>query len=150
MNTDFLELLRALSEAEARFLVVGAYAVAVHGHPRATGDLDVWVEPTTDNARKVLGALRAFGAPLAELEEADLARPGTVFQMGRPPRRIDLITSATGIAFADSYARRVAARFGDLICPVLGLDDLVANKRATGRHKDLADAEALELIGRKP
>jgi len=146
MNEDFLDILRALSGAEARFLVVGAYAVAVHGHPRATGDLDIWVEATPENAGKVFRALQGFGAPLAELTEADLTQPGLVFQMGRPPRRIDLITSASGISFDGSYRRRISARFGDLRCPVVGLDDLIANKRATGRHKDLADAEALELL----
>jgi hypothetical protein len=146
MNTDFLEILRALRDAEARFLVVGAYAVAVHGHPRATGDLDIWVEATPENAGKVFRALRGFGAPLADLKELDLSEPGLVFQMGRPPRRIDLITSASGISFEESYKRRISARFGDLSCPVVGLDDLITNKRATGRHKDLADAEALELL----
>jgi hypothetical protein len=147
MNSDFLELLRALQAADARFLVVGAYAVAVHGHPRATGDLDVWVDATAENARKVFVALRSFGAPLADLAESDLAQPGLVFQMGRPPRRIDVITSASGISFEESWDHRVSARFGDLRCPVIGFDDLLVNKRATGRHKDLADAEALEVLG---
>lgn len=89
MNQDFLDLLRALFAHEARFLVVGAYAMAIHGRPRATGDLDLWVEPTADNARRVYAALQDFGAPLGDLTEVDLTIEGVVFQMGLPPRRID-------------------------------------------------------------
>jgi hypothetical protein len=124
-----------LSAAEARFLVVGAYAVAFHSRPRATGDLDVWVEPTPINAGRVLGALRAFGAPLADLTEADLARPDTVFQVGVPPRRIDLLTSLTGVAFQEAWPGRVEGRFGDVSCPIIGRDALVQNKRGRGRPR---------------
>ena len=90
MNEDFLDLLSALNAAEARYLVVGAFAVGVHGRPRATQDLDVWIEASPDNAARVLRALRQFGAPLADLTEEDFATPGTGFKMGLPPRRIDI------------------------------------------------------------
>jgi hypothetical protein len=96
MNRDFLDLLHAFLSVDVRFLVVGAYAVAVHGHPRATGALDLWVDPTTLNAARVYAALQAFGAPLHELRPDDLERPGIVFQMGLPPARIDILTSVSG------------------------------------------------------
>src|SRR5438270_1867561 len=99
MSPDFLDLLRALSGAKARFLVVGAYAVGVHGRPRATKDLDVWIEASAANAERVLRALQRFGAPLGDLTEADLATPGTGFQMGMPPRRIDVLTKISGVEF---------------------------------------------------
>ena len=144
MNPDFVELLRELTAAEARFLVVGAYAVTFHSQPRATGDLDLWVEPTPENARRVMAALARFGAPLGELREADLATPGMVFQIGVPPRRIDLLTSLTGLAFPEAWVGRVAGRFGGVACAFLGRDALILNKRALGRARDLAD---LELLG---
>ncbi len=97
MNQDFQDLLRALCDAKAKFLIVGAYALAVHGTPRATGDIDVWVQPTPDNARRVYQALQTFGAPLHKLEIADLSTPGIVFQMGLPPRRIDILTEISGV-----------------------------------------------------
>ena len=101
MNPDFLDLLAALMRADARFLIVGAHAMAVHGVPRATGDLDVWIRPDPENAERVWAALTEFGAPLRafDLSQADLTAQGVVFQMGEPPRRIDLLTSITGVDF---------------------------------------------------
>jgi hypothetical protein len=149
LNEDFLDLLSALNAAEARFLVVGAYAVGVHGIPRATKDLDVWLEASPENAARVLRALRAFGAPLADLTESDFATPGTGFKMGLPPRRIDMLTKISGVAFEDAWPRRVEADFAPgLRCGVIGLSELVANKRAAGRSQDLADVEALERLQR--
>ena len=134
MNEDFLELLTALNDAEARFLVVGAYAVGVHGRPRATKDLDVWIEASVSNAARVLVALRRFGAPLGDLTEADFARPGTGFMMGLPPRRIDILTKISGVDFATAWPRRIEAEFGpETRCGVIGILDLIANKKAAGR-----------------
>jgi hypothetical protein len=144
MNEDFRDLLRALSDADARFLIVGAYAVAAHAEPRATGGLDIWVEPTTDNAARVYAALRTFGAPLLELAPEDLAAPRIVFQIGLPPRRIDILTSITGVEFADAWTSRVAVDYAGVPCQVIGRDALIANKRMLGRAKDLADLELLE------
>jgi hypothetical protein len=144
VNPDFLDLLRSLSDAEARFLVVGAYAVSYHAEPRATGDLDVWVEATLENARRVHAALAAFGAPLDELTVADLADERTVFQMGVPPRRIDILTSITGVLFAKAWPERVEASYGEVRFPLLGREALITNKRAVGRPKDLLDLELLE------
>lgn len=143
MNEDFLDILRALSAEGADFLVVGAHALAVHGVPRATGDLDIWVSPTHDNAPRVWAALQTFGAPLSGLNQGDLIDPDVVFQIGREPRRIDVLTGITGVAFPDAHKRRVFVETGGMSVPFLGRDDLLTNKRATGRLKDLADVERL-------
>lgn len=137
-------LLRAFAEAEVRFLVVGAYALALHGRPRATGDLDLWVEATAENAARVLRALRAFGAPLQEVTEADFSRPGIVFQIGLPPRRIDLLTELTGLEFTEAWNERVRHRMGPCEVDFLGRKSLIKNKGATGRPQDLVDLESLQ------
>jgi hypothetical protein len=144
LNPDFVDLLRAFVDAEVRFLIVGAYALALHGRPRATGDLDVWVDATPDNAARVLRALAAFGAPLGEITSEDFAAPGVVFQIGVPPGRIDILTELTGITFADAWAGRVRRPFGDVEVDFIGRDAFLRNKRATGRPKDLGDIEGLE------
>ncbi|MBI4705930.1 MAG: hypothetical protein HY744_32965 [Deltaproteobacteria bacterium] len=143
MNDDFRDLLSALRAAEARFLIVGAYAVAIHGRPRATGDLDVWVEPAAENAPRVMKALVEFGAPLLGLTEAELSAPGVGLHIGHPPRRIDILTKITAVTFDEAWERRVDAPFGGIVCSVIGRDDLLKNKRALARPKDLADVDAL-------
>jgi len=142
---DSRDLLDALDEAGARYLVVGAHALAAHGLPRATADFDVWVEATHENARAVMQALVAFGAPVADhgLSEAHLARPGTVYQLGLPPRRIDVLTSISGVDFEQAWQQRLDAQVGARRVPVLGRDALIANKLAAGRPKDLLDVAAL-------
>lgn len=144
MNQDFIDLLRAFAAHDVRFLVVGAYALGVHGRPRATGDLDVWIEATPENATRVMQALADFGAPLTDLHPEDLSRPGIVFQMGLPPGRIDILTELTGLTFAAAWPGRVRAPFGPLEVDVIGRDAFIANKRATGRLKDLGDIESLD------
>jgi hypothetical protein len=141
---DFRDLLRAFDDREVRYLVVGAYALAALGLPRGTGDLDVWVEPTSSNAERVFAALEAFGAPLHDLTTADLTTPGVVFQIGVPPVRIDVLTHIDGVEFAAAWPRRLTTVFGGIRVNVIGRDDFLANKRAVGRAKDLADAERLE------
>ena len=140
-----MDLLAALVEAGVRFVIVGAHALAVHGVPRATGDLDVWVDADGANPELVWGALVRFGAPLAPMGilPADFARPEQVVQLGLPPRRIDILTSISGVAFEDAWAERVTRRIGELDLPFLGRGALIRNKRASGRPKDLADLEAL-------
>ena len=130
----------------ARFIVVGAHALAVHGVPRATQDLDVWVDPTRENAERVWEALIRFGAPIADLDisQDDFVRPETVIQIGLPPNRIDVLTGITGVRDFDvAWADRTEHVVGGDAIPFLGRETLVANKRATGRLKDLADIEAL-------
>ena len=146
MNDDFLDLLTALRDADVRFLLVGAHAVAAHGVPRATGDLDIWVQADAANAQRVWQALATFGAPLEELGIAveDFAAAGNVVQLGLPPRRIDVLTSIDGVDFASAWESRVVTTVGGCAVPVLSYDDLLRNKRATGRPKDVQDAAMLE------
>jgi hypothetical protein len=143
MNRDFVEMLSALSAAGADYLVVGAHALAAHGTPRATGDLDIWVRPTEDNARLVMVAIEAFGAPLFDLTAHDLLAQDTEFQIGLPPSRIDLLSGITGVSFDDAWPHRLIVAIGDLQVPVLGREDFITNKRATGRAKDLSDLALL-------
>ena len=144
MNRDFVEILEELSAAGADFLVVGAHAVAVHDRPRATGDLDIWVRATAENAQRVWHALVCFGAPLDELTIADLSSPGITFQMGKEPRRIDVLTSVSGLTFEEAWPRRLSVEHDGLRYPVIGKADLIRNKRAAARPKDLADVSNLE------
>lgn len=149
MTPDFLDLLRALLAADARFMVVGAYAVGVHGHPRATKDLDVWVEATPTNAPRIMAALRDFGAPLMGLTEADLAQPGVGLQIGVEPGRIDVLSAVSGVRFEEAWPGTIRADFGEGVrCPVIGLGDLLQNKRASARPQDLADVAVLERLQR--
>ena len=145
MNQDFQDLLVALAAARVRFLVVGAHAMAAHGTPRATGDLDVWVEPDPGNAARVWKALDDFGAPAEALgfAEEDLHRAGTVWQIGAPPRRIDIMTEIDGVDFAAAWEDRLEIDLEGTTIPILGLSSLRANKEASGRAKDLADLELL-------
>jgi hypothetical protein len=144
MNPDFVDLLREFVAADVRFLLVGAYALAVHGRPRATGDLDVWVDPTPENARRVMQALRALGAPVTEVSEADFSTAAVTCQIGVPPGRIDLLTDLTGLTFAEAWPDRIRSPFGSVTVDVIGRKAFVDNKRATGRAKDLGDIEGLE------
>jgi hypothetical protein len=144
--SDWTDVLGALAGVGARFLVVGAHALAVHGVPRGTQDLDIWVDPAGDNADRVWRALAAFGAPLEELDisQDDLRRSGLVIQLGLPPNRIDLLTGITGVPdFETAWADRVEHAFGENRVPFIGRATLIRNKRESGRRKDLADLEAL-------
>ncbi|MBK8596575.1 MAG: hypothetical protein IPP07_10790 [Holophagales bacterium] len=144
MERDFVEMLSALNAAGVEYLVVGAHAMAAHGVPRATGDLDIWVRATSENAPRVLDALREFGAPLFDLTLDDLSKPENVFQIGVVPVRIDLLTSITGVGFEEAWAGRMEILVEGVPFGVIGRVDLLRNKRATGRPKDLLDAATLE------
>ncbi|EMI28691.1 nucleotidyltransferase [Rhodopirellula europaea] len=146
-NPDFKDMLLALSDAKIDFLLVGAYAVAAHGHPRATGDLDLWVRPDAETAPKVYRVLAEFGAPLHDLTVDDLATPGMVFQIGIEPSRIDILTAISGVAFDDAWENKLNIELDDIKLNVIGRDDLIVNKRACGRPKDIADAETLDPSG---
>jgi len=146
LNEDYRDILHALSDENVRFILVGAYALAAHGYPRATMDIDIWVMPSPDNAEAVLRALRNFGAPLHNLTKEDLEEDGTIFQIGVAPRRIDIITAASGLTFEHTYQNSVLVNIDGIDVHIPSIDDLIINKKATGRTKDLADAEALELL----
>ena len=147
MNPDFYDMLSAFTAEGVEYLLVGAQALAVHGVPRATGDLDLWVRAAPDNATRVMAALRRFGAPLQQVSEADFTQKDVVFQIGVAPHRIDLVTSIDGIEFEDAVTRRTTTVIQDLQIPVLGREDFIANKRAVGRPRDLADISSLEEQG---
>lgn len=144
MNQDFVELLRAFVDHDVEFLIVGAHALAAHGHVRATKELDVWIRAERENAARAHRALDDFGAPLANLSVEDLATPGTVFQIGVPPLRIDILTRVDGLDFESAWKNRIATIAGGVPVAVLSRDDLLRNKRASGRLQDLADIERLE------
>ena len=144
MSRDFRDLLAEFNAHGVEYLVVGAHALAAHGHVRATKDLDVWVRPDAANAKRVIDALRAFGAPLHELREADLSVPGVVFQIGVPPLRIDVLTAIDGVTFEEAWPARMRTGFADLKVSVLSKQHTIQNKRAAGRTQDLADIERLE------
>jgi len=146
LNEDYRDMLRALCEEKVRFILVGAYALAAHGYPRATMDIDIWVMPSPRNADAVFRALRRFGTPLHNLTKEDLQQDGTVFQIGVAPRRIDILTTASGLQFEEAYRRSLSVNIEGVEVPVLSVEDLIRNKRASGRTKDLADAEALEAL----
>jgi len=151
LNEDYRDMLQALVDEKVRFLLVGAYALAAHGYPRATMDIDIWVMPSADNADAVLRAVRRFGAPLRNLAKADLEKEGTVFQIGVAPRRIDIITAASGLSFEEASSGATTVEIEGIIVRIPSIADLIRNKRASGRTKDIADAEALEeLAGSEP
>ena len=149
VNRDFRDLFAEFNARGVDYLVVGAYALAVHGHVRATKDLDVWVRPERDNARKVFHALQAYGAPTGDLTEVDFAQPDLTFQIGVAPIRIDVLSSIDGITFEAAWKNKVATRYGDQDIQVISRLDLITNKRAAGRLQDLADVEALEALDPK-
>jgi hypothetical protein len=144
LNPDYRDMLSAFCEHKVDFLLVGAYALAAHGLPRATGDLDLWVRPTPENAHRVWTALAAFGAPMRDLSEADLSRGNLVFQIGVVPRRIDVLTAIDGVDFEAAWQGRIEANIEGLTIPILGRDDLIRNKKASGRPQDIADVSRLE------
>jgi predicted nucleotidyltransferase len=146
LNKDYKEMLQCLLEENVRFLLVGAYAVAVHGFPRATKDIDFFVWATPENAANLMRALTKFGAPLHDISEADLSSEGVVFQIGNSPRRIDIITNISGIKFEQAYANKTTISIEGIEVPVISLKDLIANKRASARTQDLADVEKLESV----
>ncbi len=145
-NQDFRDMLVALNDAEVDYLVVGAYAVAAHGFPRATGDLDIWVRANPESAENLLSALTVFGAPMHEVSAADFSSPSIVFQIGVPPGRIDLLTDVSGVNFDAAWSNRMTVEIDGVKLSIIGRSDLIANKRATGRPKDIADLAFLESV----
>jgi hypothetical protein len=140
---DFRELLALFNAHHVEYLIIGGYALAFHGAPRFTGDLDIFVHPEAANAQRILAALAAFGFASVGLTLSDFERPDQVVQLGVPPVRIDLITSITGVSGDEAWTGRVIGRFGDIPVSYIGRAQFVANKRATGRTKDVADLEVL-------
>jgi len=144
-NKDYEDLLQHFNDAGVKYLVVGAYAVIYYTEPRYTKDIDIWVEPSRENAEKVYAALRAFGAPVADLTIEDLTNLDMVYQMGIEPNRIDVLMGVTGLQFDKAWETRVALQYGDTATHILDLDSLIEAKKAAGRKQDEIDLEVLEL-----
>lgn len=148
VNSDFRDLLSEFDAGDVRHLVVGAYAVFFYAEPRYTKDLDVWVEATPQNAARVFASLTRFGAPMSEVRVEDFSVPGITFQIGVPPNRIDILTEVTGVDFPGAWGRKCEGRYGDQRIWLIGLDDLVRNKRAVDRPQDREDLKRLEAAQR--
>ena len=148
MPPDFLELLSTFLASDVEFLLVGGHAVGAHGLPRATDDLDVWVRPSLENAQRVYVALAKFGAPLRNVTPTDFAKDDTIYQIGLPPLRVDVLTGIEGVQFDTAWPRRAFVQVGALSVPLIGREDLLTNKRAAGRPQDLADVARLEAQAR--
>ena len=144
LNPDYRDMLSAFSECGVEFLVVGAYALAAHGLPRATGDIDLWIAPSDENAKRVHEAIVRFGAPTFGWTSEDFRKPEMVYQIGVEPRRIDIITSIRGVEFSQAWSRRIVLQIDGLEIPFLNSEDLIASKVAAGRPQDLADVARLK------
>jgi hypothetical protein len=143
VQKDFRKLLALFNEHKVEYVIVGGYALAFHGAPRYTGDIDILIHPDTANAHRILAALDEFGFGSVDLKAADFQKQGNVIQLGVPPVRVDIITSLTGVSWEDVCAGRVHGKYGDIPVHYIGREQFVSNKRAVGRKKDLADIEAL-------
>ncbi|MGB8213617.1 MAG: hypothetical protein WCE68_08670 [Anaerolineales bacterium] len=144
LNRDFKEFIQSLNDNAVRYLVVGGYAVALHGYPRYTKDIDIWVEMTAGNAARVIKALDQFGFGSLDLKAADFMVPDQIIQLGYPPRRIDILTTLPGVEFSACYSSHVTVSLGEVPVNFIDLENLKKNKKASGRHQDLADLENLE------
>lgn len=144
LNQDFIDILSAFSEEKVEFLVVGGYAMSFHGYVRGTGDIDLWIRASSENAEKVWQALKTFGAPLFDLSVDDLQILGTVYQIGVIPSRIDVITEIDGVDFEEAWKERQNVEIEGLNIPVIAKPHLLLNKKATGRPKDLNDVLWME------
>jgi hypothetical protein len=144
LNEDYKDMLQVLAAEKVKFLLVGAYALAAHGYPRATMDIDIWIMPSPGNAAAVMRALERFGAPLRELSASDFQMEGVIFQVGVAPRRIDILTTVDGLKFDDAFAHSTVVEIEGIEIHIPSIADLIINKRASGRTKDLADVEMLE------
>ena len=143
LTQDFKEFLELLNKNQVEYLIVGGYAVAMHGYPRYTGDLDIWINANRETAAKMIKVLDEFGFGSLGLRQTDFMESGNVIQMGYPPFRIDILTRADGVDFADCYRNRVIVEHNGVIMPIININDLQKNKAATGRPKDLEDLRNL-------
>jgi len=144
LNEDYRDMLQTLLGNDVKFLIVGAYALAAYGYPRATGDFDIWVKASLENSKKILSSLASFGASMSGLTENTFTEKGIIFQIGVAPRRIDLITHIDGVDFNDAYPSRKVIVMEGLNLPFISKENLIQNKKSTGREKDLVDAKHLE------
>lgn len=144
LNQDFKEFIQLLNDNHVRYLVIGGYAVALHGYPRYTKDIDIWIEMKPDNAANMVKALEQFGFSSLGLQATDFLVPDQIIQLGYPPNRIDLMTTAAGVEFESCYATRVEVEIDGVTVNFIDLDNLKKSKKASGRLQDLADLENLQ------
>jgi len=144
MNADYIDMLKCLNKAGVDYILVGGWAVNMYGYIRATVDLDIWILADSENAKKVYVAVAEFGAPVAEMKSEEFAEYGMIFQIGVAPCRVDIISKISGVSYADAVTRAVPKTIDGIPVRIISLDDLIANKKASGRAKDLADVEVLE------
>lgn len=143
-SQDFKEFVELLIKNKAEYLIVGGYAVGIHGHPRYTGDLDIWLNPTLENAGRILNCVNEFGFSSFKLTTSDFTKEGNVIQLGYPPLRIDLLTNIDGVTFDDCFKNRKEVEIEELIVYFIGYQDLIKNKKESGRLRDLDDLDNLK------
>ena len=143
-SQDFKEFVQLLIKHNTEYLIVGGYAVGIHGHPRYTGDLDIWLNPSEANAEKILKVVNEFGFSSYKLSVDDFTKVGNVIQLGYPPLRIDLLTEIDGVTFEECYPNKLIVEIDDMNVNFISYHDLIANKNASGRHRDLDDIENLK------
>ncbi len=146
VNSDFSDLLNLFNANNVRYLIIGGYALIQYAEPRYTKDLDIWISVDQENAAAVYRALKAFGAPLANMSETDFAEEGYFYQMGRPPMRVDILMGIPGLEFEKAWQQRVEVDFDSLCVRFISREDLITTKKASGRPQDLIDAETLSQI----
>ena len=144
MNADYIDMLKCLNKAGVDYMLVGGWAVNMYGYIRATVDLDIWILADPENAKKVYRAVAEFGAPVSEMKPEEFAEYGMIFQIGVAPCRVDIISKISGVSYADAVTRAVPKTIDGVNVRIISLEDLIANKKASGRAKDLADVEVLE------
>ena len=144
MDSNYIDMLKCLNASGVDYIMVGGWAVNMHGYIRATIDLDIWILANPENASRVYAALADFGAPMLDVSPHDFSEEGIVFQIGVAPCRIDILTHISGVTYADAVKRAIPKQIDGVDVRIISIDDLIANKRASGRTKDLADVEVLE------
>lgn len=144
LNKDFKEFIALLNEHNVQYIIVGGYALAFHGYPRFTKDIDLWILPNPENAERILAVLHDFGFAPLDLAVEDFILPNKVIQLGQPPNRIDIMTSISGVNFEECYQATIEIELDGIVVRFIGLEDLIKNKRSTGRLRDLGDIEELE------
>jgi len=149
LHDDYRDMLCLLNEEQVEYLLIGGWAISFHAKFRYTEDLDLWVRPSQDNATRLMRALRRFGAPLANVSESDFVQPRYGLHIGVPPCRIDILTTIAGVTFDQAWRNRVAESMNDIPINVIGREDLVRNKQAAGRDRDLKDLQAIEKAQKK-
>jgi hypothetical protein len=143
LNEDFSTFVRLCEESSVEYMIVGGYAVAIHGYPRYTGDIDIWYRQTEINCSKIIDVVAAFGFSSLQLTANDLMEPEVIIQLGRPPRRIDLVSTIDGVTFDDAYPQAITTLVDNVPIKIISKPDLIKNKSASGRHRDLDDIENL-------